>query len=171
MRARGSPGVVRARTVRTALSDAKAPCPQDRVNREFHAERPNRLWVSDFTYVSTWQGLVHVAFQIDVYAPHRRLAREPLDACRLRARRAGAGAVREEAAARWRADPSFRPRLAHVSIRYTERLAEAGIEPSVGSKGDSHDDDCLLEPVGSTPSAEAEASCRKRQFARQAMLA
>jgi len=54
--------------VRTALPDAKAPCPQDRVNREFHAARPNQLWVSDFTYVSTWQGLVHVAFVIDVYA-------------------------------------------------------------------------------------------------------
>ena len=49
MRAQGSRGVIRARTVRTALPDAKAPCPQDRVNREFHAERPNQLWVSDFS--------------------------------------------------------------------------------------------------------------------------
>ena len=68
MRDQGWRGVIRGKTVRTTVPDAKAPCPLDRVNREFHAERPNQLWVSDFTYVSTWQGFVYVAFVIDVYA-------------------------------------------------------------------------------------------------------
>lgn len=54
--------------VRTTVSDSKAPCPLDRVNRQFCAERPNQLWVSDFTYVSTWQGWLYVAFVIDVFA-------------------------------------------------------------------------------------------------------
>ncbi len=57
--------------VKTTISDARAPCPLDRVNRQFRAQRPNQLWVSDFTYVSTWQGWLYVAFVIDVYA--RRL--------------------------------------------------------------------------------------------------
>jgi putative transposase len=55
--------------VKTAVSDATAPCPLDRVNRQLRAERPNALWGSDFTYVSTWQGFVYVAFVIDVFAP------------------------------------------------------------------------------------------------------
>jgi len=54
--------------VRTTVADAKAPCPLDRVNRQFKAQRPNQLWVSDFTYVLTWQGFVYVAFVIDVFA-------------------------------------------------------------------------------------------------------
>jgi putative transposase len=60
-------GVMRGKVVRTVL-DAKAPCPLDRVNRQFKAQRPNQLWVSDFTYISTWQGFVYVAFVIDVVA-------------------------------------------------------------------------------------------------------
>ena len=58
----------RGKVVRTTTPDANAPCPLDRVNRQFKAERPNQLWVSDFTYVSTWQGWQYVAFVIDVYA-------------------------------------------------------------------------------------------------------
>ena len=54
--------------LRTTVSDAKAPCPLDRVNRQFSAQRPNQLWVSDFTYVSTWQGWLYVAFVVDVFA-------------------------------------------------------------------------------------------------------
>ena len=61
-------GVRRGKVVRTTISDARAPCPLDRVNRVFRADRPNQLWVSDFTYVSTWQGWLYVAFVIDVYA-------------------------------------------------------------------------------------------------------
>jgi len=147
MRAQGWRGVIRGKTVRTTVPDAKAPCPQDRVNREFHAERPNQLWVSDFTYVSTWQGFVYVAFVIDVYARYivgwrvssSMRADFVLDALEqaLYARR-----------------PQRDGELIHhsdrgsqyVSIRYSERLAEAGIEPSVGSKGDSYDN-ALAETI------------------------
>jgi putative transposase len=59
---------MRGKVVRTAVADAKAPCPLDRVNRQFKAQRLNQLWVSDFTYVSTWQGFVYAAFVIDVFA-------------------------------------------------------------------------------------------------------
>ena len=68
MRRLGFQGVRRGKVVRTTVSDARAPCPLDRVNRVFRADRPNQLWVSDFTYVSTWQGWLYVAFVIDVYA-------------------------------------------------------------------------------------------------------
>ena len=64
----GLQGVRRGRKIRTTISDPAAPCPLDRVNRQFQADRPNALWVSDFTYVSTWQGFVYVAFIIDVFA-------------------------------------------------------------------------------------------------------
>src|ERR1700710_836306 len=64
----GNTCVMRGKVVRTTLGDNKAPCPLDRVNRQFRAERPNQLWVSDFTYVSTWQGWLYVAFVIDVFA-------------------------------------------------------------------------------------------------------
>ena len=68
MRDLGLGGVIRGRLVRTTVSDKAAPCPLDRVSRQFHAPAPNRLWVSDFTYVSTGAGFVYVAFVIDVYA-------------------------------------------------------------------------------------------------------
>jgi transposase InsO family protein len=65
MRQMGLQGIVRGRSVRTTISDKAAPCPLDRVNRDFKALAPNRLWVSDFTYVATWSGFVYVAFVID----------------------------------------------------------------------------------------------------------
>lgn len=68
MRRLGLRGVIRGKVVRTTVGDAKVPCPLDRVNRQLRAERPNQLWVSDFTYVSTWQGWLYVAFVIDVFA-------------------------------------------------------------------------------------------------------
>jgi transposase InsO family protein len=68
MQRQGLRGVVRGKVVRITISDHKAPCPLDRGNRQFKAERPNQLWVSDFTYVSTWQGWLYVAFVIDVFA-------------------------------------------------------------------------------------------------------
>ena len=68
MRRRRLQGVRRAKVVRTTISDNKAPCTLDRVNRQVRAERPNQLWVSDFTYVSTWQGWLYVAFIVDVFA-------------------------------------------------------------------------------------------------------
>ena len=68
MKKLGLQGVRRGKVVRTTIPDTKAPCPLDRVNRQFRADRPNQLWVSDFTYVSTWQGWIFVAFVIDVFA-------------------------------------------------------------------------------------------------------
>jgi transposase InsO family protein len=145
MRAEGLRGVVRGRRVRTTIPEALADRPQDLVQRQFTATRPNQLWVSDFTYVATWRGVVYVAFVIDVFA--RRIVG-------------------------WRASTSMRSDLAldaleqalydretdaalvhhsdrggqYLSIRYTERLADAGIEPSVGSRGDAYDN-ALAETV------------------------
>ena len=68
MRTMGLRGAVRGKTVKTTVQNPAAPCPLDRVNRQFHAPAPDRLWVSDFTYVATWSGFVHVAFVIDAYA-------------------------------------------------------------------------------------------------------
>ena len=68
MKRLGLQGVRRGKVVRTTISSIKASCPLDRVNRQFKADRPNQLWVSDFTYVSTWQGWLYVAFVVDVYA-------------------------------------------------------------------------------------------------------
>ena len=68
MRQMGLRGVVRGEEARTTVPDKAAPCPADRVNRRFRAPCPNALWVSDFTYVATWQGFVYVAFAIDAFA-------------------------------------------------------------------------------------------------------
>lgn len=131
--------------MRTTLPDAAADRPRDLVEREFVASRPNQLWVADFTYVATWRGMVYVALVIDVFS--RRIVG-------------------------WRASASMRTDLAldaleqavydreievglvhhsdrgseYLSIRYSERLAEAGIEASVGSRGDAYDN-ALAESV------------------------
>jgi transposase InsO family protein len=147
MRAQGWHGVIRGKTVRTTVPDAKAPCPRDRVNREFHAERPNQLWVSDFTYVSTWQGFVYVAFVIDVYARY-------IVGWRVSSSMRADFVLDALEQALYARKPQHDDELIHhsdrgsqyVSIRYTERLAEAGIEPSVGSKGDSYDN-ALAETI------------------------
>ena len=145
MQAEGLRGVVRGRRARTTVPDLVAERPLDLVQRHFAAERPNQLWVADFTYVATWRGFVYVAFVIDVFS--RRIVG-------------------------WRASASMRSDLAldaleqaiydretdgglvchtdrgtqYLSIRYTERLAEAGIAASVGSRGDSYDN-ALAESV------------------------
>jgi len=142
----GLSGAVRGKAFRkTTLADESRARPADLVNRDFTATRPNQLWVADLTYVATWLGFVYIAFVIDAYS------------------RAIVG---------WRASSSLRSDLAldaleqaiyarpdtddlvhhsdrgvqYLSIRYTERLAEAGIEPSVGSRGDSYDN-ALAESV------------------------
>jgi putative transposase len=69
MREMGLQGAVRGKRLRTTVSNKAAPCPLDRVNRQFHAPRPNALWVSDFTYVATWAGFVYIGFVIDAFAP------------------------------------------------------------------------------------------------------
>ncbi len=145
MRAEGLEGVVRGRRVRTTIADDATDRPRDLVERVFEATRPNQLWVADFTYVATWRGMVYVAFVIDVFS--RRIVG-------------------------WRASASMRTDLAldaleqavydretdaglvhhsdrgsqYLSIRYTERLAAAGIEASVGSRGDAYDN-ALAESV------------------------
>jgi len=147
MREMGLRGAVRGRKFKTTIGDDSVLRPSDLVDRDFKATRPNQLWVADLTYVATWRGFAYVAFVIDTYA--RRIVG-------------------------WRASSSLRSDLAldaleqaiydrrcgeqdrlihhsdrgvqYLSIRYTERLAEAGIEPSVGSKGDSYDN-ALAESV------------------------
>ena len=147
MRAMGLKGVIRGKEIRTTIVDKAAPCPLDRVNRQFRAEGPNRLWVADFTYVATWQGFVYVAFVIDAFA--RRIVGWRAS------RTAHAGFVLDalEQALHDRR-PARGGGLVHhsdrgaqyLSIKYTERLSEAGIEPSVGSIGDSYDN-ALAETI------------------------
>ncbi len=145
MREMGLEGARRGRNFKTTIPDDTAQRPLDLVQCEFVASRPNQLWVADLTYVATWAGFVYVAFVVDVFA--RRIVG-------------------------WRASRSLRSDLAldaleqaiyfrpdidglvhhsdrgvqYLSIRYTERLGEAGIEPSVGSVGDSYDN-ALAETV------------------------
>jgi putative transposase len=154
MRRLGLRGVVRGKAVRTTVSNPAVPYPLDRVNRQFTAERPNQLWVSDFTYVSTWQGWVYVAFVIDVFARHIvgwRVSRTMTTDFVL-------DALEQALYAR---QPERDQALIHhsdkgsqyVSIRYSERLLDAGIEPSVGSTGDSYDN-ALAETINGLYKAE-----------------
>jgi putative transposase len=154
MRAMGLQGVVRGKSVKTTVSDRSAVCPQDKVNRKFQAPRPNALWVSDFTYVATWQGFVYVAFVIDTFA--RRIVGWRAS------RTAHAGFVLDALEqALCERQPVHGGGLVHhsdrgvqyVSIKYTERLAEAGVEPSVGSVGDSYDN-ALAETINGLYKAE-----------------
>jgi transposase InsO family protein len=154
MRCRGLQGATRGKSVRTTVSDKAASCPLDRVNRQFQVPRPNVLWVSDFTYVATWTGFVYVAFVIDAYArrivgwrvsrtAHASFVLDALEQA-LHERRPvqGGGLVHHS-------DRGGQ----YVSIRYTERLAAAGIEPSVGSVGDSYDN-ALAETINGLYKAE-----------------
>ncbi len=147
MRQMGLSGAIRGTAVKTTVGNPAAPCPRDKVNRQFQAPRPNALWVADFTYVATWQGFVYVAFVIDAFA--RRIVGWRVS------RSAETGFVLDalEQALHDRR-PFPQKGLVHhsdrgsqsVSIRYTERLATAGIEPSVGSVGDSYDN-ALAETI------------------------
>lgn len=147
MKAMGIKGVVRGRRIVTTNPDAARPCPDDKVNRDFKAGRPNQLWVSDFTYVPTWSGTVYVAFVIDVFA--RRIVgwrvstsmstQFVLDALNQ--------AIFQRKTHRSRDLIHHSDRGSqYLSIIYTERLAEAGIDPSVGTVGDSFDN-ALAESV------------------------
>ena len=147
MRQMGLKGVVRGKTVKTTVSNAAASCPLDRGNRQFRAPRPNALWVSDFTSVASWSGFIYVAFVIDAFARKivgwrvSRSARADfvLDALEQ--------ALHERRPIRQGGLVHHSDRgVQYVSIRYTERLAKAGIEPSVGSVGDSYDN-ALAESV------------------------
>lgn len=154
MRVMGLQGIIRGKPVKTTVSDKAAPCPLDRVNRQFCAPAPNMLWLSDFTYVATWQGFVYVAFVIDAFA--RRIVGWRAS------RTAHAGFVLDALdQALHDRRPVKRGGLIHhsdrgvqyVSIKYSERLAEAGIEPSVGSVGDSYDN-ALAETINGLYKAE-----------------
>ena len=154
MRRLGLRGVKRGKVVRTTISDTKVVCPLDKVNRQFRAQRPNQLWVSDFTYVSTWQGWLYVAFVVDVFA--RRIV-----GWRTSSSMTTDFVLDALEQALYARQPERDSSLVHhsdrgsqyVSIRYSERLAEAGVEPSVGSKGDSYDN-ALAETINGLYKAE-----------------
>lgn len=146
MKRLGLEGARRGKVIKTTQPDKSVPCPLDRVNRQFRAERPNQLWVADFTYVSTWQGWLYVAFVIDVFARrivgwrvstsmHTDFVLDALEQA-LYARQPELGSLIHHS------DRGSQ----YVSIRYTERLGEAGLEPSVGSRGDSYDN-ALAETI------------------------
>jgi transposase InsO family protein len=147
-------GAVRGKPVKTTVSDKAAPCPRDKVNRQFQAPRPNAPWVSDFTYVATWAGFVYVAFVIDTFArrivgwrasrtAHAGFVLDALEQA-LHERRPvrGGGLVHHSDRG-----------VQYVSIKYTERLKDAGVEPSVGSVGDSYDN-ALAETINGLYKAE-----------------
>jgi putative transposase len=138
-------GAIRGKTFKTTIPDEKAQRPADLVERQFTAERPNQLWVADFTYVATWQGFVFVAFVIDVFARcivgwrvsssiKTDLVLDALEQA-LHARSDTDGLVHHS-------DKGSQ----YLSIRYSERLTEAGIQASVGSTGDSYDN-ALAESI------------------------
>lgn len=148
MRQMGLRGAVRGGAfVVTTKSDASVAHPPDLVERNFRASRPNELWVADFTYVATWAGFVYVAFVIDVFsraivgwrASKSMRSDLPLDALEqaLHARPVTESLVHHS-------DRGSQ----YLSIRYTERLAEAGVEPSVGSCGDSYDNAMAESIIG-----------------------
>lgn len=148
MRAEGLRGVVRGKKVFTTQSDETAPRPDDLVERDFTAPAPNRLWVADLTYVRTWAGFVYVAFVFDVYsrfivgwqaASHLRtdLALDALEMALWQRKGAGESLVHHSDRG-----------VQYLSIRYTERLEEAGIETSVGSRGDAYDNAMAESVIG-----------------------
>ena len=154
MKEMGLQGAIRGKAIKTTRSNPATPSPLDRVNRQFQASSPDMLWVADFTYVSTWAGFVYVAFVIDAFA--RRIVGWRVS------RTAEAGFVLD---ALEQALHARRPRrgggLVHhsdrgsqyLSIKYSERLTEAGIDPSVGSVGDSYDN-ALAETINGLYKAE-----------------
>jgi putative transposase len=147
MRDLGLRGVVRGRKVRTTVPDELLDRPLDRVNRQFNVFRPNALWVADLTYVATWRGFVYVAFVIDAFA--RRIVGWRVSS----SLRTGLALDALEQALYDRQKSETEELIHHsdrgvqyLSIRYAERLQEAGIEPSVGSVGDSYDN-ALAETI------------------------
>ncbi len=147
MRDMGLRGTVRGRAWKiTTQSDPAVRHPADLVDRQFVATRPNQLWVADFTYVATWRGFVYVAFVIDVFA--RRIVGWRVSVS-LRT-----DFVLDASSRRFTTGATPATDLVHhsdrgtqyLSMRYTERLAEAGIAPSVGSRGDSYDN-ALAESI------------------------
>ena len=154
MKGLGIQGIIRGKPHRTTIPDRSAPRPLDKVHRQFRVPAPNMLWVSDFTYVATWKGFAYVAFVIDAYArkivgwrvstsAHAGFVLDALEqAVHDRRPAKGMGLIHHS-------DRGSQ----YLSIRYSERLAEAGIEPSVGSVGDSYDN-ALAETINGLFKAE-----------------
>lgn len=147
-------GVVRGKKKRTTVPADVSPRPADLVERNFTAAAPNRLWVSDLTYVSTWSGFVYIAFVIDVFSRfivgwrvsnslHAELALDALEMAIWRRQRQDLSGLIHHS------DRGVQ----YLSIRYTERLADAGALCSVGSRGDSYDN-ALAEAVNGLYKAE-----------------
>ena len=142
-------GAIRGKKIKTTVTADSLARPLDLVDRDFNATRPNQLWVSDFTYVATWRGFTYVAFVIDVFA--RKIVGWRASA----SMRADLVLDALEQALCDRADAGQDRLVNHsdqgvqyLSIRYTERLAEAGIEPSVGSRGDAYDNAMAESVIG-----------------------
>ena len=145
MRQRRLQGVVRGRRCRTTIADDSAAQPGDLVQRNFKAERPNQLWVADFTYVATWSGFVYTAFVIDVFARRIigwRVARSMRTELVLDALEQAIWSRCPPNGVIHHSDHGSQ----YLSIRYSERLAEIGVEPSTGSVGDSYDN-ALAETI------------------------
>jgi putative transposase len=171
MREMGLSGVVRGKKKRTTIPCDQDPRPLDLVQRRFRADRPNQLWVADFTYVATWSGFVYVAFIVDVFS--RRIvgwrvsasmsADLTLDALEqaLWARKVQGDLIHHS-------DRGSQ----YLSIRYTDRLAEMGIEASVGSVGDAYDN-AMAETVNGLFKAEViwrQGPWRNREAVERATL-
>jgi len=146
MKVLGIAGVRRGKRVRTTRPDDKAARPPDLVERDFTADRPNLLWVTDLTYVPTWAGVAYVCFIVDVFS--RRIV-----GWRVAANMRTAMVLDALEMARWQRGTRLEGLIAHsdagsqfTSVRYGERLAEIGAVPSIGSVGDSFDN-ALAETV------------------------
>ena len=145
MRSLGLKGVHRGQQCRTTIPDTRADRPLDLVQRQFKAARPNELWVADFTFVATWAGFVYVAFVIDVFARRVigwRVARSMKTDLVLDALEQALWARSEVAGVIHHSDRGSQ----YLSIRYSERMTAAGVEPSVGTTGDSYDN-ALAETI------------------------
>ena len=152
MRIMGLQGVVRGRRCRTTIGDTTAERPLDRVKRQFTATRPNQLWVADITYVATWTGFVYVAFVVDVYARRIvgwRVSRSLKTDLVLDALEQALWSCQDTEGLAHHSDRGCQ----YLSVRYTEGLAEAGIDASVGSRGDSYDN-ALAETINGLYKAE-----------------
>src|SRR6056297_2494295 len=147
MRQLGIQGVRRGKRIKTTHSQPADQCPLDKVNRPFRATQPNELWVSDFTFVSTWRGFVYVAFVVDTFANRivgwkastTQDTQFVLDALEQ--------AIHTRRPAEKLIHHSDRGSQ-YLSIKYTERLADAGIDTSVGSVGDSYDNAMAESIIG-----------------------
>jgi putative transposase len=145
MKTTGLQGVRRGRRCRTTVPYEHAVRPADLVKRQFQAERPNQLWVADFTYVATWSGFVYVAFVVDVFARRIvgwRVARSMRTDLVLDALEQALWSRSHREGLICHSDRGSQ----YLSIRYSERLAAAGAQPSVGSVGDSYDN-ALAETI------------------------